>query len=86
MSCKNLSQAPTGSAGMRALAITGAMDMAMVVMVGLTTVESMALVDMLVLVTMVVMVVVTMEGMVVVITMEGMGAHRGHMTITKYLL
>ena len=75
-----LLQAPTGSAGMRALVITGDMDM--VVMVGVTTVESMALVDMLVLATMEAMEVVTMEGMEVVI-MEVMGVHRGHMMITK---
>ena len=72
-----------GSAGMLALAITEAMDM--VVMEGLTTVESMALVDMLVLAIMAVMGVATMEGMEVV-TMEAMVAHRGHMTITKYFL
>ena len=79
---KNYScQAPTGSAGMRALAIMVVMDM--VVMVGVTTVESMASVGMLAWATMAAMELATMEAMGVV-TMGAMGVHRGHMTITKY--
>ena len=70
---------------MRALAITGAMDMAVMGMAGVITVESMASVGMLVWATMAAMEVVTMEGMGVV-TMGGMEVHQGHMTITKYLL
>ena len=66
---------------MRALAITVVMDM--VVMVGVTTVESMASVGMLAWATMAAMEVATMEAMGVV-TMGAMGVHRGHMTITKY--
>ena len=81
----NLCQAPTDSAGMRALAITGAMDMVAMGMAGVTIVESMALVDMLAWATMAAMGVVTMEAMGVV-TMGGMEAHQGHMTITKYLV
>ena len=70
---------------MRALAITGAMDMVAMGMAGVTIVESMALVDMLAWATMAAMEVVTMEAMGVV-TMGGMEAHQGHMTITKYLV
>ena len=62
---------------MRALAITGAMDMVAMGMAGVTIVESMALVDMLAWATMAAMEVVTMGGMEV---------HQGHMTITKYLV
>ena len=78
-----LCQDPTVSAGMRALATTGAMDM--VVMAEVTTVESMASVGMLAWATIADMEVVTMEAMGVV-TMGAMGVHQGHMTITKYLL